>query len=482
MTEILSLDILAFFERVTGYKPTKFQSELLISFLDPNVSKIAICAGRQTGKTLCSAVAVVYLSIHRKEGIVLASAQDSWGYSHIRDIFNKCPEIRDFIVSEGVYSIVPLKGYETTTGSKVHVRGSTDKSLRGIPATIVFLDEAELLTDESLQTALGNLSGQYKYILLGTPPRDRKGLFYQIIKDPIEHNFRLFKWSAEGCSWHPPELLATKKKMLKEFYKPEVQGEILEEAERGIVAAKDVDACVKDFLSPEGGTIEAGIDWASGNRCKTVITIIERIAGARVKVLLSRGFNSEEIGTMFQEVARILRQWKPSRIKVDALPPEYVKDLQSVYGGKFYPVNFGEFDRGCTLKNVMLGQLIHKVQTHQLSIPVQFNELIKQLKAYRRGLQYNDDYVDSLCLAIFFDLERFKPSLHGGVYVPRKKVLFTPPEKAKFKTRCSECGVTCYLDKEPPKNIRVLCSKCYDAEFGAPRRPPIAISHMNRGR
>jgi len=416
---ILDLDILEFFERVTKLKPTPAQIELLLSLTDPEVTKIAISAGRQTGKSLTCSVAAIYLSLHNKEGIILASAQDNWIYSHIRDVFNNNPELKEYIVSEGVFSIVPLKGYETTSGSKVHVRGSTDKSLRGIPASIVFCDEAALLSDESISTALGNVSGKYKFVLLSTAPRERKGLFYQIICDPQEYGFRLFKWSAENCSWHSKNLLETKKKMLGQWYKPEVLGEVLEETERGILDSKHIDACVKDrpfYL--EGGSVECGLDWASGDRAKTVLTIIERIAGARVKVVFIRAWNLDEMANIFDNITYILRQYKPKFVKVDAMPFQYSEDLKKYYSKKIYTVDFGEFDRGCTLKDRMLGQLIHKVQTHQLEIETSQTELIKQLKKYKRGKRYGDDYVDSLCLALYLDPEKFKPETHGCAYFP----------------------------------------------------------------
>ena len=416
---LLSLDIIAFFQVVTKLKPTESQAELLIALIDPNVSKIAITAGRQTGKSLTCSVAAVYLTLHSKVDIILCSAQDNWIYAHVRDIFNNNPELKEYIIAEGVFSIVPLKGFETTIGSKLHVRGNTDKSLRGIPATIVFCDEAALLSDETISTALGNLSGKYKFILLSTAPRERKGLFYKIICDPEEYSFRVFKWSAENCSWHPKDLLESKKKMLGQWYKPEVQGEILEDQERGIVDAKDVDACTKDVLYPENGTVECGIDWGSGDRTKTVLTIIERISSARVKVLVNKAWDSEDMHNIYQEISEILRTYKPSFVKVDALPPLYAEDLKGFYSKTIYPVFFGEIDRGCSLKDRMLGQLIHKIQIHQLELQSSQTILIAQIKKYKRGKRYGDDYVDSLCLALYYDLTRFKPPTRGRIHFPK---------------------------------------------------------------
>jgi len=418
--DILKLDILQFFRKVTHYKPTQFQSELLLSFLDPNISQICVVAGRQTGKTLTCAVAVVYLSIHGKHNILLTSAQDNNLYEHIRDIFTNCPELREFITFEGTYSIVPLKGYETTSGSRVQVKGSTEKNIRGVFCNIAVCDEAELLSDDILGTILGTLSGNYKFVLLGTPPRERKGFFYNVILTPRETGYILFKWSAEDCSWHLKKDLENKKKLLGQWYKPEVQGEILEEAERGIFSNKDLDACIVDVVYPEGGTKEIGIDWASGHRCFTVLTCLERTKSAHVKVLFTRRWTTEQMSNIFTDIAEILQEQKPDRIKVDGLPAGYVTDLKSVYKGRtIYPVKFGDYYQGATHKERMLGQLIHKVQTHQLVISATEVELIRQMRIYKRGKQYSDDYVDSLMLAVYYEPDLFKPATGGIVIFPR---------------------------------------------------------------
>jgi len=473
MTDILDLDIVQFFTRVTKHPPTEFQKELLISFMDKRISKICICAARQTGKTLCCAVATIWLSLHGKESILLASAQENWIYSHIRDIFTNNPELKDYIIAEGVYSLVPLKGYETKTGTRVHVRGSTEKSIRGIAATIVFCDEAELMTDETLQTALGAVSGEYKYCLLGTPPRERKGLFYEIIKAPNEHGFRLFNWSAEECSWHSKELLASKKKMLKQWYIPEVQGRILEETERGIVSVKDIDACIHDVMYPESGTKEIGLDWGSGHRCFTVLTLIERTKSAHVRVLFTKSWNSTIIYNIFNEIAAILREQKPDKIKADALPEGYIEDLKSIYKGRtIYPVKFGDMYQGATHKERMLGQLVHKIQTHALEIPVLEKELIQQLKTYKRGKQYSDDFVDSLCLALYEDKELFKPATHGIVVFPKDYKLeknypehqhpFIITPTRYYSTNCKECHKAIDVKTDPRTGTKdYYCEECF---------------------
>jgi len=420
---ILNLDIIQFFTKVNGFQPTPMQAELLLAMLDQNVSQIAVCCGRQTGKSLTVATGIIYLSLHSNLSIILVSAQSNWIYHHVTQIFNKNPELHQYIKWEGKKSIVPLTGYETNFGSIVHLRASTEKSLRGVPATIGILDEAELISDEIIGTVEGSLSGKFKLLLIGTPPRNHKGIFYEVIRNPVDRGYLLFKWSAEDCSWHSKKELDMKRKDLGIYYDEEVKGELLPEAQRGIVAEKDVDACVKSIVLRGTGTKEVGIDWGSGGRCKTVLIVIERTKSAHIKGIFIKSWNKEQIGNLFTELAEILKFEKPDKLKVDAFPQLYADDLKKVYTGRtIYRVSFGEIYKSATHKERMLEQLIHKIQTHSLEIPdnnEEWRTLIRQLKTYRRGKQYQDDYVDALCLALYEDKDLFKPATAGVVAFPR---------------------------------------------------------------
>jgi hypothetical protein len=104
------INIEDYFEYLTGLKPTKDQAELLKTLTDMDNKKIIISAGRQSGKTLTCAVAVLWYVFEYDKPIkvLLISAQENILYFHIREIFKKHPEFTEQIVAQGVYSLVPL--------------------------------------------------------------------------------------------------------------------------------------------------------------------------------------------------------------------------------------------------------------------------------------------------------------------------------------------------------------------------------------
>ena len=151
------MEIIEFFKKVTGLTPTKDQEEFLRALVDPARPKIAASCGRQTGKSLCAAVSVLWW-VFEHPGVIdvlLMSAMDSYVYDHIEQLFHKNQDLLDEVVVEGVSGLVPLRGFATKKGSRVHVRGSTSKQVRGLGADIEVVDEAEEIPDVLLTTALG---------------------------------------------------------------------------------------------------------------------------------------------------------------------------------------------------------------------------------------------------------------------------------------------------------------------------------------
>ena len=414
MSQIPKLDIVSFFEYVTGLKPTEDQKQLLLSLTDMNVKKVIISAGRQSGKSITCAVAILWLSfVYGQEypvKILLVSAQENILYFHIREILKRCPEFEEEIVAHGVYSLVPLRGYELRNGSIVYVRGATDKQIRGLPADIVFIDEAAEVKDDVILTALGNLSGSIsKFILLSTPHKDN--LFTKWATDE-NSGFKVHMWSAENLPWHDKTILETKKKeMSSEKYAVEVLGRPPTIQERGFFSRTHVNKCISDSpIVREGGTIEIGIDFGEIESC-TILTVIERVGRIKCKILEIKKWKLPP-ELVADEILVQIRKWNPTIVKADNKPPEYMNVLKT----KTRKIVFID----CTFhKELMLGQLQKLIREHSILIPQHEVELIKQLTIYRRGMKVGDDYVDSLALAIY-DYE-YKPS-YGRIYLGKNKL------------------------------------------------------------
>ena len=124
---LLGLTIIEFFTKVTGLTPTAKQIEVLQGLENPELMNVLISAGRQTGKSLCCAVAAIYLTLKNKIQICLVSAKENYVYQHITEIFSSNPELRQFVSWEGVANVVPKDGYSLKNGSKVLLLSSSEK-------------------------------------------------------------------------------------------------------------------------------------------------------------------------------------------------------------------------------------------------------------------------------------------------------------------------------------------------------------------
>lgn len=208
-----------YFTYLTGLVPTSDQVELLDAIIEWD--RIEASAGRQSGKTIDVSVATMYLAYkyHIPLKILLLSAQENIVYWYMRSFFrgeHRDELTEDLIGSRSAQNVVPLTGFQLNTGTNVFVTGVTERNVRGFPADVVIIDEACLVPNDIIMTALGNLSGPVsKFILLSTPiPNPDKGTdkepkFMKWLRDP---EFKVFHWSSLGLPWHSQRLVDTKRK------------------------------------------------------------------------------------------------------------------------------------------------------------------------------------------------------------------------------------------------------------------------------
>lgn len=210
-----------YFTYLTGLTPTPDQLALLDAIIE--YDRIEVSAGRQSGKTIDVAVAVMYLAYkyHDPLRLFLLSPQENQVYGYMRRFFrgpHRAELTEDLVGSRSVQNIVPLGGFELERGSSVTVSKTIEAAIRGEPADIVLIDESYLVNRESIMTAMGCLSGPHsKLILISTPgplfnkKLKEKSLFMEWLSDP---EFKIFHWSSLGLPWHNERLIATKRKTL----------------------------------------------------------------------------------------------------------------------------------------------------------------------------------------------------------------------------------------------------------------------------
>jgi len=393
------ININDFFYEMTGFQPTEDQKQLLTTLVNMDAKKIIISAGRQSGKTLCCVVVMLWFIFKYagKLNILLISAQKENAFKiHLDNILRNHKELEEKILNSGTYNPTKINGFQSVDGSAVFIRGVTDKQIRGLPADIVIIDEAAEVKNEMILTAMGNLSGEVsKFILLSTP-HVKNSLFVEWATDK-KSGFKYHNWSAENLSWHNPEIQKTKKKeFTTEQYSVEVLGVPPTKAERAFFPSKHITACCKPFVEKEGGPnsqIEIGIDW--GMVSGTTLAVVERL-GPRVKVLHTQQWVGKAIEFIAPEIRTIIDEWKPILIKADAKPDDYQDYMRARYPKLVIKYINANLDNN---KTMLLSQIKRAVEKHLLEISEDKLNIIIQFRKYKRDMRRGDDFVDAIALA-----------------------------------------------------------------------------------
>jgi hypothetical protein len=201
--------------------------------------------------------------------------------------------------------------------------------------------------------------------------------------------------------------------MTEDEYNREVKGEFSATEVKLLWDVEDINDCIKEFVITEGKPREGGVDGGGrGYRDKLSFTIIERIGKFKIKVLVSKVWDKDTPSDdAAREIGNLLREYKVQLCKVDSLPVDWVDRIKEVYDkSRVFAVTFRAY------KEEMTGQLTHIIDGHGLEIPAAYEDLLGELKGYKKGGRpHLDDRVDSLMLATYSNEVLFpmKP-LSGG--------------------------------------------------------------------
>jgi len=435
-------EIVEYFTYLTGLPPTEDQKKVLLNFVDMGIHRFLISAGRQSGKTLTTAVAICWWMFESGEivNILLLSAQDNILYLHIRDIFLKHPELEELLSDASKLSplLIPLHGFELKNGCKVFVRGVTERNIRGIPADIVIIDEASLVPTNSIMTALGNITGRIsKIVLLSTPDEQGKSIFNKWVLNAEKDGWVLCQWSAEDLPWHDVTIEAMKKKEMSDaLYAVDVLGRPPNKAERAYFTLKNLEEGAKIVVSREpnrqGGAkslVEIGIDPAANKQDGGFNFIVTEKLGSRRNVLYVQHHDIMTNEENLAELRRLVNIYRPTVIKMDSRPKEFKEYFKRAMSNiKFVDAALSEEVKDeegnatwTTVKEQMLGQLQRHIKMGTIEIPNCFVDLIIQLRRYRKGMFHGDDLVDALALSIYEPVLAWGTGSYGKVYFPKQK-------------------------------------------------------------
>jgi hypothetical protein len=255
------------------------------------------------------------------------------------------------------------------------------------------------MDESTIITALGNLSGDTKLILLGTPS-SKYSKFNEILKKPEKYGFKLFTWSELDCPWQK-DLEDKHRLMSEDQWKREVLGQLSEPDTKLLFDSEKIDRCIQNqVMKEESKEIYCGID-AGGlgvtDRDQFALVIVERLGKYKFKVLYYKTWGLQTIGNLERELPDTLKLFNVRQVRMDSLPTVWVDHVKELAGKeKVFPVTFKAY------KEEMMGQISHVIDSQGISIPIEAEELIQELKSFKKqGHPHYDDLVDALMLACY---------------------------------------------------------------------------------
>lgn len=406
------LEIVEYFTFITGLTPTESQKGFLLDIADISKKQIIATAGCQSGKTLCSAVGALWWIFESGErvNVLLVSAQDSILYYHIREIFKKHSELSQQLTSPFSPNLIPFKGFEISNGNQCFVRGSTERQLSGIPASIVVIDEACLVPNALIKEAMNRLTGPISKLIMLSTPSNPNSLFVEWATDK-KSGYKVHQWVSEGLSWHDPTIDAAKKKNGRAWYAIYMLGRPPTASERAFFTSKDIDKhMIACDCSIEGGpksTIEIGIDFGYGSPNITCLIVTEKTFSKR-KMIYEKTWKDFDA----EEAAKLIEGFPNALVKADSMPVEFIPKLQQYTKVKIFPVD------SHYSKDPMMAQLQHRIRgpASELVIPDIFIKLKLELGLYRKGKRAGDNRVDALAIACYEPATPFKTRPVAKVY------------------------------------------------------------------
>ena len=201
------------FAQSLGIEPDDWQRDVLLS----TEKRIALCCGRQTGKSTCVALLSLHHCLTVKDATVLiVSPSVRQSGELFRKIITYWKRLGKPVPSETETQLtLTLKN-----GSRIYALPSTSETIRGMTATLLCVDEAALVSD-TLFTAVRPMLAvtDGKLILLSTPA-GKRGFFWKIWSE--EGDWLKKRITSEECSRISAEYLAREKRTMgASFYASE---------------------------------------------------------------------------------------------------------------------------------------------------------------------------------------------------------------------------------------------------------------------
>jgi Terminase large subunit, T4likevirus-type, N-terminal len=200
-----------FFARCLGIEPDPWQQEVLRS----DSKRIILNCARQTGKSSVAAILALHRALFVDKSMVIIIShtlqQASETFRNCRDYYRQ--------IAHPVHSITEsAHRLELENGSRiVTLTGQRPDSIRGFSnVSLLIIDEAAQIPDESYQTARPMVAISRGSIILLSTPYGKLGFFFEAWQN--EDEWLKVEVNADQCPRITPEFLAEERKKYPEWF------------------------------------------------------------------------------------------------------------------------------------------------------------------------------------------------------------------------------------------------------------------------
>lgn len=417
-------DIVEYFKLMNRIEKTiPEQEQLLRAMIDPKIPNLLAVCGRGFSKTQCASTVTMWYAdefarfIKRPIRILLISMNNEI-FSYIDNMFLNYPSYSKRLRVEGRSLKVPMKEFQLSdTLSRVMRVVPTVNSTLSKRCDILIIDETASVPTKVIKSALACLSGEEinKVIFISTP-HQVGSLFNDYVKN-VPQGWSLQQYSSLVCPWAQKTIERLRPILSEAEFEVQINAKIPKEEIIPLLKPEDIESCIEEStgltLLPENKML-AGLDLAKGGRSLTVLTIAERTKGYDKVILVKFWSGETPFNQILEEASTILKGHNlgsvPIRVQVDSKPIMGIdlklKDLCQFLIRKIdasqraRQANTEVSQYSPTYKELMRSYLYTLVTNHKLKVARSEEELLYQLRNYRTGMIYGDDYVDSLMLAL----------------------------------------------------------------------------------
>lgn len=403
------------------------QKQYLRDFCDPRVHGMIMSCCRGGSKTWLNAIGIVVMEyLVPKMRITINSGskeQSQYLYQYYRK-FISGTVMCNLIEGDSLQSHTNYKH-----GGWVKALTASEKSMRGPRPDLLVFDETCQAEDHIIKSALGGTftSANLKIIFSSTPNK-MNHVFYEVWSRVKEYGFKKYHWDCYDVPWISDDNIQMAKDIYdKNTFRIEMlglfgstTGMVFDRDE--ILASKVSNYDKRDGSKPELVATSIGIDWGFSHL--TVVTTVGLDESGLCYVLDCHGrAGVKEDAWVHDIVPSKVRKFQPASIQVDSAAAFQNKALNDALPSDLSAkrIAFSKY------KDRMIGELRRRFEQGIIRIKEggENDKLIEQLLAYEyakdisgaasnKPAKGNDDYIDSLLLAVW----GLRPDFYSGIGTP----------------------------------------------------------------